>query len=73
MITYDNYYKINRSRDKERYDLIVKMNLDDLIETFVGTKDVDIKTCPLDGFAQDYLRSCGLTDEEIGQMVSNLT
>ena len=73
METYDNYYKINGSSDKERYDLIVKMNLDDLIETFVGSKDVDIKTAPLEGYAKDYIKSCGLTDEEIGKIVSNLT
>ena len=73
MITYDNYYKINESSDKERYDLIVRMNLDDLIETFTGLSGDKIKTEVLEGYARDYIRSCGLTDTDIDRIVSNLT
>ena len=68
MITYDNYYGISEGTDREKYDLIVRESFDPLVQEFIGDNNIDPSTADLASYAQGYLRSAGLTDEEIAAL-----
>ena len=72
MITYDNYYGITEETDKARYDIIVDSVLDNMLRDMAG-KDVDIHNADLSGYAADYLKSGGMTEEEIAGLKARLT
>ena len=65
MITYDNYYGISESSDPEKYDILVQNLLDPMIESIVGDDSVDITTADLSSYAEDYLRACGMQEEQM--------
>ena len=65
MLTYDNYYKINENKEKEKYDTILHRNLDKMIEMIVNDEKVDFRSCDLSGYAEDYLLRMGMTVEDL--------
>ena len=71
MITYDNYYGINETTDKEKYDIIVESLLNPIIESIAP--DTDIKTADLSKPAEELLRNAGLTDTDIENLRKALT
>ncbi|MBR7032206.1 MAG: tyrosine-protein phosphatase [Clostridia bacterium] len=73
MKTYGNYYGITAEKDKERYDVIVESVLEPMIGELVGEKTVDIRTEPLEPFAEAFLHSAGMTEDEIAEFVSKIT
>lgn len=73
MISYDNYYGINKQTDKDRYDAVVDAKFND-IALCIGGQPVDGKLDGLDykAGARKYLLDAGMTEEEIAQLENKL-
>lgn len=73
MISYDNYYGINKQTDKDRYDAVVDVKFND-IALCIGGQPVDGKLDGLDykAGARKYLLDAGMTEEEIAQLENKL-
>lgn len=72
MLTYDNYYKINETKDKAKYDTILQKNLDAMIRSMVNDESVDFKNTDLSVYAKNYLLRMGMTEEEYETFRSRL-
>lgn len=68
METYRNYYGIEKN--SEKYNAIAESNIVKTFQTAFGTED--LTSIDLSKEAADYIRSIGLTDEEIEQLKANL-
>ena len=68
MLTYDNYYKINKS--DSRYASIKERNVDAMLD-FI-TNGANYKKDNLVNYAKDYLKMGGLTDTEIETLINKL-
>ena len=73
MITYDNYYGINPEKDSARYTVIVENVLQPMIKSMTGKDGVDIKSADLSVYAREFLKSGGMTDEEITTLRNNIS
>ncbi len=73
MMTYDNYYKINESSDKTRYDTILEKNLIAMLYTITGDDTVDLETADLSAYAKSYLVRVGMTEEQIDAFLECIT
>ena len=73
MITYDNYYGITPEKDSERYTVIVENVLQPMIKSMTGKDGVDIKSADLSVYAREFLKSGGMTDEEITTLRNNIS
>ena len=73
MITYDNYYQINKEKDPERYEVIVSQVLDPMIRGMIGTEDADLNAADLAAAASAYLQGCGLSEKQINALRAKLT
>lgn len=73
MISYDNYYGINKEKDKARYDAVVDAKFND-IALCIGGQPIDGKLDGLDykAGAKKYLLDAGMTEEEITQLENKL-
>lgn len=73
MISYDNYYGINKEKDKARYDAVVDAKFND-IALCIGGHLVAGKLDGLDykAGAKKYLLDAGMTEEEITQLENKL-
>lgn len=65
MKTYANYYRIDKSNDKEKYQIILERNLDGMIAFMVNDAGIDFKNCDLSIFAENYLQRCGMSEGQI--------
>ena len=65
MKTYANYYRIDKSNDKEKYQIILERNLDGMIAFMVNDAGIDFKNCDLSIYAEKYLQRCGMSEEQI--------
>ena len=72
MITYDNYYKINKEKDPQRYKTIMEKNIVGMIRSIVGDDKVDITKADLSGYARSYLISGGMSDAQIDRLLEKL-
>ena len=72
MLTYDNYCKINETKDPERYRLIREQNLNAMVEYIVNDESVDFKTTDLSGYAREYLRQGEMSDEQIDAFLDKI-
>ena len=72
MITYDNYYGITPEKDSERYTVIVENVLQPMISSMVGDESVDIKSANLSIYAEEFLKSGGMTDDTLTDLKSNI-
>ncbi|MBR4450255.1 MAG: tyrosine-protein phosphatase, partial [Clostridia bacterium] len=73
MITYDNYYGINPEKDSARYTVIVENVLQPMIKSMTGKDGVDIKSADLSVYAREFIKSGGMTDEEITTLRNNIS
>ncbi len=76
MATYANYYGITADGTPERYDAIVSLYFDDLTGYLGGLTGIsagDLKTADYTQSARQYLLNCGMTEEEIDQLVALIT
>lgn len=65
MKTYANYYRIDKSNDKEKYQIILERNLDGMIAFMVNDAGINFKNCDLSIYAENYLQRCGMSEEQI--------
>ena len=71
MATYDNYYQISQAGTPERYDAVVALYFDAFLEYLYGTDDVSVlKTADYTQAARSYLTDCGMTEQEIGELIA---
>ena len=73
MLTYDNYYKINPQKDPEKYALILEKNLVVMMRTVIGDPEADPAKADLSAAAREYLKSAGMSDEQIDLLIERLT
>ena len=66
MLSFSNYYGIDRQSDKKAYDMVLNNNFDPMLRYIagVGKKD-DIRAADYESGAEAYLINCGMTGEEI--------
>lgn len=68
MLTYDNYYKINKDTDKEKYDVIVENVFLPMIRSMVGDESVDVASADLSGYAEKFLLDAGMNEEALNKL-----
>ncbi|MBO4795348.1 MAG: tyrosine-protein phosphatase [Clostridia bacterium] len=74
MLTYDNYYGINKTSDPERYDIIKEKNLDVMISYMTGTPAEDgFENVDLAKSARALLIKIGMTEDSVNRLYSRLT
>lgn len=74
MMTYKNYYKISKEETKDKYDAIVSLYFDSFIDCIVGSEDSGNKNLSsYEEGAKNYLRSGGMTDNEIDEFITLIT
>lgn len=72
MLTYDNYYGINKEKESDKYQIILEQNLDAMIRTVVNDDKVDFKTADLSVYARAYLLKAGMEEAQIDAFISRL-
>ena len=74
MESYENYYGITKENDPQRYSVIVKNNIDEMLKLITLEKDVN-KLTPsvLQKGARNYLLKGGMTNDEIDKLISTLS
>lgn len=60
MITYDNYYKINKENEPEKYKTILEKNLMAMMSFVCGTEPENLPSADLKGAAEQYLTDHGM-------------
>ncbi len=73
MITYDNYYKINPTKEKDKYEIIIKNVLDPMILSLSKGNETDVQKLDLKACAVDYLTEGGMSPETIDKLITCLT
>ncbi|MBR3212550.1 MAG: tyrosine-protein phosphatase [Firmicutes bacterium] len=73
MVTYANYYKITEKSDPEKYGLILEKNLIDMLYVVAGDASADLRTVDLSACAREYLKGCGMTEEQIDAFRARFT
>ena len=73
MITYTNYYRIDLSRDPDRYGVIVEHVLDPMIRVVAGDDDVPLQEANLAAGARRFLLEGGMEAEQIALLVQRLS
>lgn len=65
MVTYDNYYGINKRDDLSKYNIIKQKNIDVMLKTLIADDNVDIRKADYSLYAENYLLNKGLEENEI--------
>ena len=65
MITYDNYYGINKQDNLSKYNVLKEKNIDVMLKTLVNDESVDIKTANYAVECEEYLLDKGLDSDTI--------
>ena len=73
MITYQNYYRISRTQDSDKYDVILENNLDAMLYHMIGDGTVDLADADLARYAREYLIGCGMTEDDIDALLRRIT
>ncbi len=74
MVSYENYYGVTQAGQPEKYQLIVKNNILDMLRTIAGVeKDADLSGVDLQAAAEDYLTGFGMTAEQLTALKTNLS
>ena len=73
LFTYDNYYQINAANNAESFRIIKEQRLDRMLRHVLGAgKDTDLASADLPAGARNYLKTVGMTDEQIDQLTAYL-
>lgn len=70
MLSYANYYKVDKESDPEKYEIIVKNNIDGMLEAIA--QDDDIKSADLEACAENYLLNSGMSRKELDAFKAKL-
>ncbi len=68
MITYYNYYGIDKRSDPVKYRIIKEKNIDVMLEFIAGDNGADITNADYSVCADSYLTGIGLTREEVNAL-----
>jgi len=72
MLSYMNYYNVEHG--SEKYEKIADANVFAMFRTIAGLeKDADLKEVDLVKVAENYLKECGLTEEQIKTLKEKLS
>ena len=71
MQTYENYYGISLTNQKDKYDTIVESVLLPMLQTLTGA-ETDVKTADLSAGAQQFLLGCGMQEAQIAALREQL-
>ena len=70
MKSYENYYGITKENNVEKYEIIVKNNINEMLKVIAGVSSVEGLTVEtLEAGARAYLISGGMTDVEIDALI----
>lgn len=70
MFTYKNYYGIDK--DDPRYKVIKERNVDAMLKFLVSDDTKDITNIKFSSYIESYLKSSGMTDEELNLFKSKI-
>ncbi len=79
MKTYDNYYGINETNNKEKYDAIKVNSIDDMLRYLAdsdpigGTKDLELSEIDWVNVMGRYITNNGMSEKDIDNLYNNLT
>lgn len=74
MISFENYYGITKENDPEKYNLIVKNNINDMVRVIAGVeKDTDLTEVDIQKGAEEFLLKYGMTAERITALKEKLS
>ena len=75
MITYDNYYGITKESAPDKYNAIVDLNINGMLAFLAGVDDkaTDLRTISYADPARNYLKSGGMSDEQIDALVARIS
>lgn len=75
MITYDNYYGITKESAPDKYNAIVDLNINGMLAFLAGVDDktTDLRTISYAEPARNYLKSGGMSDEQIDALVARIS
>ena len=79
MKTYDNYYGINETNNKEKYDAIKVNYIDDILRYLAdsdpvgATKDLELSEIDWVNVMGRYITNNGMSEEDIDSLYKNLT
>lgn len=68
MITYYNYYGIDKETDPEKYEIIKSKYVDVMLEYITGDEGVDIETADYAFYAEKYLISLGMSENDVAAL-----
>ena len=69
MITYDNYYQINETKEPDKYKTIRDKNLIAMMNFVCGTEPQDLQTADLQAAAKTYLTEHGMSEEALQNFI----
>ncbi len=73
MITYDNYYGINKNNNTDKYETIKNRNIDMFLRFISDSDDnADLTNIDYENAVDNYLVRIGMTKEEISQVKNRL-
>ncbi|MBQ9043587.1 MAG: tyrosine-protein phosphatase [Eggerthellaceae bacterium] len=74
MTTFANYYGITKESDPTKYNAILHLNLDGMLSFLAGVDDsADLGSIDYREPARNYLKSGGMTDEQIDKLIERLS
>ena len=73
MITYDNYYGINKDNNPSKYNVIKTKNIDEMLKTIIDDEKVDLKTADYSYYCEQYLIRKGMEKENIDNLKTKIT
>ncbi len=73
MITYDNYFEINKDTDQERYDALVETSFEPMLIYLSGESNVE-KLLEIDysKYAREYLLKSGMSEESLNELIDRM-
>lgn len=70
MLTYDNYYGVNRNSDIEKYNYIKESNIDAMLRFITGVEDLD--NVDYQKAAKTFLTKYGMSEDNINILIAKL-
>ncbi len=71
MVTYDNYYQIDREGEPEKYTAIKELNFDSMARYLAGLeKGAPLEDVDFAAAARNYLLAGGMTDEQVDALTA---
>lgn len=72
MVTYDNYYGINQTKEPTKYRIIKEKNIDVMLKYLAGFGEMELASADYEYCARTYLMSIGMTESDIDALTARL-